>query len=344
MSLLEALKSQQEQAAAFQGDVISTGGQIRLIHGKETITPVGGDQTFFHSPDKIGGLRFQLRDQGGMIVLSASMSMLGERVGIIDGDGNRIALPCYSEKPFATWLTWVHLLNTEFMNVNIDAADAIEKAMLHLVEQGMYKVYSRPPRPGQVQRERTAEILWDFEPIGNSLQDRHAHAISLDQIVLLPDERKAPLLTEYEKDGVMTERAGFTSFVDVLMHNTGRVLEAASLPPDHEGRADIARQANSRLSLLTGTDESTDEGYSLRPTLGHVTAMAPAMNEGESDDQYAERIGTLPDMLQGKEISLFPTKETVEVETTSEVAASYAGANPLDPFAGQTTQPDPTEG
>lgn len=342
MSLLEALKAQQETAAKFQGDVISTGGQIRLIAGKETITPVGGDQTFFQSPDKIGGLRFQLRDQGGMIVLSSSLSVLGERVGVIDGDGNRILLPCYSDKAFTTWHTWVHLMNTEFMNVNMESADRIEAAMLYLVEQGLYQPYSRPPRPGQVQRERTATVLWDFEPVGNSLQDRHAHAISLDQVVLLPDERKAPLLTEYTSDGEVIERAGFTSFVDVLMHNTGKVLEMASLAPDTEGRADLQRQANSRLSLLTGTDESTEEGFSLRPTLGHLTAKAPAQNEGESKDAYAERIGSLPDMLQGMEISLFPApKADAEVAATSEAASTYDGSNPFDAGAAQV---DPTEG
>jgi hypothetical protein len=230
------------------------------------------------------------------------------------------------------------------MNVNMESADRIEAAMHYLVEKGLYKPYSRPPRPGQVERERTATVLWDFEPVGNSLQDRHAHAISLEQVVLLPDERKAPLLTEYTKDGEDIERAGFTSFVDVLMHNTGRVLEAASLPADTEGRADRQRQANSRLSLLTGTDESTDEGFSLRPTLGHLTMKAPARNDGESDEQYTDRIGSLPDMLQGMEISLFPApKETEEIAATSEAAATYDGSNPFEASAG-APEIDPTEG
>lgn len=343
MSLLEALKAQQEQAAAFQGDIISTGGQIRLTVGKETITPVGGDQTFFLAPDKIGALRFQLRDQGGVMVLSSSLSFLGEKVGVIDSEGKRILLPCYSDPAFTTWLSWVHLANTEFMNVNMVAADAIEAAMKVLVEQGIYQVYSRPPRPGQEVRERTAEIIWDYEPVGASLQDRHAKAINLGQVVLLPDERKEPLLTEYLKDGVPTERAGFTSFPDVLLHNTKRVLEAHALPADTEGRSDKQRQANSRLSLLTGTDESTEEGYSLRPTLGHITAVAPTKNDGESDEQFAERVATMPLLLQGKEISLFPVKENVEVAATSEAASSYAGVNPLDPFGGKA-QDDPTEG
>lgn len=342
MSLLDLLKAQQETAAAFQGDVISTGGQIRLIAGKETVTPVDGDQTYFQSPEKIGGLRFQLRDQGGMLVLSSSQSMLGERVGVIDGEGTRIPMACYSDPAFTTWLTWVHLLNDEFMNVNPESADRIEAAMLYLVEQGLYKTYSRPPRPGQVVRERTATVLWDFEPVGNSLQDRHAHAISLEQIVLLPDERKGPLLTEYLKDDVPTERMGFTSFPDVLLTNTAKVLEAASLPSDTENRADIQRQANSRLSLLTGTDTSTEEGFSLRPTLGHCTVKPPAKLESESDEQFADRVGKLPDMLQGMEISLFPApKAETEVAATSEAAATYDGSNPFDQAG---PQPDPTEG
>lgn len=362
-SLLDQVMDLTTVTQAFTGDIISTGGQITLRPGEETIMPLGGDQTFIQMGAKIGLLRAQYRDQDGMMVLTINMSTLGERVGVIgpvDEDnpqGKRIPLPAYVSPGWAQWWTWVHMMNTEFMNPNPAMVEMVRKA---LDGHPQYQVYKPRNRPGAPVRERTARILWDFEPKGNSLQERHENGLHIDKVVLLPDHRDAPLVTSYEKDGEKVTRPGFTGFVDVIMHNTRAQMAAQALPADTPNRADIQRQANSRLSLLTGTDERTDDGYSLRPTIGHLQLKAPARAKDETDEQYEARIAAIDDrFLAGDELSFFPIRDDESSSVTVEAfgarrwrrtkatdatgapvaGVSFANANPF-PTGAQQEEPD----
>jgi hypothetical protein len=325
-TMLEQFLSTNTQAAEIRGDIISSGMQIRLTPGQETITPVDGLQTYINPGEKLGLYRFGVRDQGGMPVVSMGVSLFGEEIGVIGPDDERIPFACYTGAPFATWRSWAHILNCEFMNPNMEFVDLIMEA---LNADNDYVQYYRKPVAGQEPRVRTTEQLIDVEPKGNGMLNRHNNALSLSHLVLTPDERKGPLLTSYEKDGEIIEVPGFTSFFDVMQRNLKVVTEAQSLPADAENRADIQKQASTQLANLTGTDERSPEHYSLRPTVGYFGLQAPAKKENEGDDAYQERLSKMNRFLAGEEMVLFPPRDADTAASGSEAAASYEGGNPF---------------
>lgn len=318
-TLLEQLKAQSEITSSLVGDVISTGAQIRIKTGHQaTIVPVDGQQTFCRFPE-MGLTRLTVRQQGGMYVASATLTSLGEQVGLLDADGNEILLPAYHDQSFATWRTWVHPLNVEMMKAN---EDAIAELTEFLDSLGFVQ-WKRNPRPGQEVRERTTETIYDKEVPGTSLVDRHTSAPRLATVTIIPDERTEANMTTYLRRADQQEvtRPGFTSFVDTIMANTQAVVEAFQLPADDKERSNKQREANNRLSLLTGTDPKT--GYSTRPSWGYLS--------------FIPRSQDTSSVAGGKELNLFTIDQSatsVSVEGQSSMGGSSVPGDGDDPFDG----------
>ena len=302
MSMLEQLSALTADIDTnIAGDLISTGAQIRVRVGETTHTPVDGTATFARFPNAVI-TRWTRRQQGDKQVISATITTKGEQIGLIGDEAKEILLPCYLMPQFLTWNDWVHLLNVEFQNVNVETALEIEK----MLDKSGFTAYVPRAMPGQDIRERTTETLYDREAPGRSLVDRHASGVKLSTFTILPDSREEANKTMYLKDGEEQNRWGFTSFADTLMYNMRQALDAHGLPMDTEDRAEIVRQRNSALSVLTGTDPET--GYSTRPTLGYLTFAG--INPSTSK-QY-------------EEMNLFPNKD----ETAPAAKNTDTGDNP----------------
>lgn len=323
-SLLELVQSQSEITESLVGDVISTGTQIRIKIGEKTITPVDGQQTFALFKE-MGITRCTVRNQGGMLVVSMTLTTMGETVGLLGPDGQEIILPVYTDQAFATWRTWVHLLNVEMMNANEESI----KALTEYLDSRGFVQWVRRTQPGQEPRERTTETIYDKEVPGSSLMDRHASAPRLKTVTLVPDSRDKANWTKYEKkDGTPAERWGFTSFPDTILTNTANVIEAFKLPADTEDRSDRQRTMNNRLSLLTGTDP--DSEYSTRPTIGYVSFQPTKKPDGVSDEEFAATVNG------GREINLFSIKVDTPTESSDEntIGDGSVAGDSDDPFDG----------
>ena len=62
---------------------------------------------------------------------------MGETVGLLGPDGQEIILPVYTDQAFATWRTWVHLLNVEMMNANEDSDNGGRVGLLRVCVVGV---------------------------------------------------------------------------------------------------------------------------------------------------------------------------------------------------------------
>lgn len=330
-TLLEQLQAQSEVTSALVGDVISTGAQIRIRTGHEpTIVPVDGQQTYCIFPE-IGLTRLTVRNQNGMYVVSATLTTTGEEIGLLDAEGNRIPLPAYTDQSFATWRTWVHPLNVEMMK----AEEKAVKELTEYLDSLGFVQWSRRPRPGQEVRERTTETLYDKEVPGTSLVDRHASAPRLRTVTIIPDERTDANMTTYRRraDNQEVTRPGFTSFPDTILANTAKVIEAFNLPSDDKERSDKQREANNRLSLLTGTDPET--GYSTRPSWGYLSFIPDGKSSAET-------------VAGGKELNLFTpntddSTSAVSAEGQSTMGGSSVAGDSDDPFEGMDGAEDPSD-
>lgn len=337
MSLMEQLLGQAEITDAIHGDVISTGAQIRIRVGdKPAIVPVDGQQTYALFRE-LGLTRLTVRNQNGMLVVSATLTSLGEEIGLINPEtGERIPLPAYSSASFETWRTWVHPMNVEMMKAD---ADAIKELTDYLDSLGFVQWY-RKPRPGQEMPERTTETLYDKEVPGTSLVDRHAAAPRLRTVTIIPDHREDANWTKYTRksDQKVIERAGFTSFPDTIMLNTRTVIEKFQLGADVEDRNDQQRDARNRMSMITGFDPET--GYPTRPSWGYLSFEPGKLPEGMSTEDFAETVAG------GKELNLF-TVDTAPTTTSGDTPTLSAGqlADDEDPWEGmdETDQQDPAD-
>ncbi len=354
MGLLDTIAALRETTDAYTGDVISSGLQIAFVPGEETITPLDGEQTYLYGGTKVGLYRLRIQDQGGMLVANVGLSFQHEVIGIIEApteehpNGRRVPHPAYSSKSFLGWGGWVHLGSTQFMNVvNMDDY----QRLMDLVGNGYgnYKVFDRQrePEEGAEVRESKAEVLFDMEPRGANVQQRHANAIPLSRAtivvedpVLDDDGNRIPLIGEYLDKATqeLKRRPGFTHPIDVLNHNAAGLMAALALPRDFENRSDIVKQARSQMSMLTGNDETDPENrYPMRPTLASLTLATPPIMDGEDPGKYEERIAGLDPLLQGFEIDLFKGSRDdapAGTNTGGALAEAYTGGE--TPFAPKT--------
>jgi len=248
------------------------GPNLRMRAGGETTFNIENRVGYSACPaDSIALTRLTLANQTNsqgnvMPVLRAVINVRGEIIGLLGENDVHTPLPCYSAPAFATWRTWVHVINVEFMNPHPEAV----KALLSLcAEKGFVPYVPRSTRPVEEGAEpivRKSELTYDREAPGSSISDRFEKGIPLDTFVMIPDIRVESSVTEYtdRNTGTTVRRPAFTSFVDTIVPNTITTLKAHAA-----GDADAKRQAFNRLSVLTGHNVETDWPH--RPTLGYLT-------------------------------------------------------------------------
>lgn len=268
MSILELLGDLNTEAANLQGDIIASGRQVRVTSdGKPSFHTVDGTQTYIKVNGSIALTRLQIRKQvDGKVVLSATVGVTEEEIGLINNDGEEVKLPCYTMQQFATFRQWIHLMNVQFQNPEYSTCEAL----MTLTDAKGFTDYVPTQFGDQTPPIRTSEIIYDKEAAGSRLTDRFPNGLALNSLTILPEDRVKPLYTEFtDKSGAERSKPAFTSFFDVAVHNIKRVIESKALDSSIKANAQKQQTANSRLSVLTGTNE--DSNYSLRPTLGYIT-------------------------------------------------------------------------
>ena len=273
------------------------GSNLRLRAGEKTIFPVESGVTGVIDLTKADMRlsRLQLRDQGGMAVMQATILVKGEVVGTVGQGDSIVPLRQYSDPNLAGWRQNIHIIAVEFMRPN----EATVEALQVLVTTAGWQQYSPSPRAQRMpERERTSVTLFDKEAPGGNIQSRFASGMPLAGIVLLPDPRTDVLTTEYtdRKSGTTVSRPGFTNFVDagvLAMHHLLQVTAA--------GEPAAVREATSNLNLLCGRNADTQ--YPLRPTLGYLSPVVP---EGADPVEY----DFFPVDAQGEQVQTPQASET----------------------------------
>lgn len=246
--------------AELDTDLLGSGPNIRIRAGEVTHFAIEDRTGYFKVPEPPSLTRLQLSDQNGMPVLRATVAVKDERIGLVGDDDVLTALPCYTKAAFATWRSWIHLMNVEFMNVDVEGA----KTLTDLVLAKGFVQYE--PR-GTTTFERKTTPLVDREAPGRTLAERYEKGIRLESLVLVPDMRVDVLSTEYvDGQGQTVRRPAFTNFIDVLITNMTEAIKANA-----GGDTQEKRTANTRLSVLTGHNQ--ESGWPLRPTLGYLTPV-----------------------------------------------------------------------
>ena len=234
--------------------------------------------------------------------------------------------------------------------MNVVNFEDYERLMKLIGEDGYgnYKPFDRQrePEEGAEPRESKVDVLFDWEPRGNGVQERHANAIPLAKATIVVEDPvfsedgvRQPLIGDYMDGDEYKTRPGFTGFIDVLNHNGAGLMAALALPQDAENRSDIIKQARSQMSMLTGNDERDPENrYPLRPTLANLTIATPTQMADEADEAYQERLDSLPELVKGFEIDLFKGSRGERDATagaisgsTGQIAEAYAGESPFTP-------------
>lgn len=281
--------------ASLEIDADILGGtNLRLVAGAQSNFPVGTRQAAIQIPeDKLRLMALTIADQSGMTVLRGQLAVQGERIGYLGAGDFFEPLPTYVIPALASWRTWTHFVNFEFMRPNDAAVEQLRDLCL---EAGFVERPERqePTEPKQIKS-------FDRQAPGDRLTDRFANSLVLTSAVLVPDLRIAPGVTEYtNRDNQVVQRPAFTSFIDV-QEAVAEVLVKAIATKDREA----VNAAVKQLSHLTGINPESD--YPHRPTLGYVTPKGH------------DEVVIFPDREESSEAAAPAAAEGGDVEVTAVV-------------------------